>query len=97
MTSQLVIFRAFYFFFVPPTLDLNFFPVNQLIKKIWPYDTYYTLNQGRLLHVLVNFDLYQTDQRSDDSAVLFDLILNVESIIFQLNRDGSSWLEPVLS
>ena len=41
MTSQLVIFRAFLFiFFRPPTLDLKkFFPVNQLIKKIWPYST----------------------------------------------------------
>ena len=29
--------------------------------------------------------------------VLFDLILNVPSIIFQLNRDGSSWVGPVLS
>ena len=38
MTSQLVIFRAFLFIFlVPPTLDLKKIPVNQLIKKIWPY------------------------------------------------------------
>ena len=29
--------------------------------------------------------------------VLFDLILNVPSTIFQLYRDGSSWVEPVLS
>ena len=28
---------------------------------------------------------------------LFDLILCVPSTIFQLNRDGSSWVEPVLS
>ena len=27
----------------------------------------------------------------------FDLILYVPSTIFQLNRDGSSWVEPVLS
>ena len=27
---------------------------------------------------------------------LFDLILYVPSTIFQLNRDGSSWVEPVL-
>ena len=27
----------------------------------------------------------------------FDLILNVPSTIFQLYRDGSSWVEPVLS
>ena len=28
---------------------------------------------------------------------LFDLILYVPSTIFQLNRDESSWVEPVLS
>ena len=28
---------------------------------------------------------------------LFDLILYVPSTISQLNRDGSSWVEPVLS
>ena len=28
---------------------------------------------------------------------LFDLIHYVPSTIFQLNRDGSSWVEPVLS
>ena len=28
---------------------------------------------------------------------LFDLILYVPSAIFQLNRDGSSWVETVLS
>ena len=28
---------------------------------------------------------------------LFDLILYIPSTIFQLNRDGSSWVEPVLS
>ena len=36
--------------------------------------------------------------RSLDKCVcLFDLILYVPSTIFQLNRDGSSWVEPVLS
>ena len=28
---------------------------------------------------------------------LFDLILYVPSTIFQLNRDGSSWVEPAIS
>ena len=28
---------------------------------------------------------------------MFDLILYVPSTIFQLNRDRSSWVEPVLS
>ena len=32
-----------------------------------------------------------------DYKVLFDLILYVPSTIFQLNRDGASWVEPVLS
>ena len=32
-----------------------------------------------------------------DFLFLFDLILYVPSTIFQLNRDGSSWVEPVLS
>ena len=31
------------------------------------------------------------------SICLFDLILYIPSTIFQLNRDGSSWVEPVLS
>ena len=31
------------------------------------------------------------------SVCLFDLILYVPSTIFQFNRDGSSWVEPVLS
>ena len=29
--------------------------------------------------------------------LLIDLILYLPSTIFQLNRDGSSWVEPVLS
>ena len=32
----------------------------------------------------------------DQLFCLFDLILYVPSTIFQLNRDGSSWVEPVL-
>ena len=31
------------------------------------------------------------------SLILFDLILYVPSTIFLLNRDGSFWVEPVLS
>ena len=31
------------------------------------------------------------------SFALFDLILYAQSTIFQLNRDRSSWVEPVLS
>ena len=42
------------------------------------------------LRILV--DIYE-----DCLFVLFDLILNVPSTIFQLYRDGSPWVEPVLS
>ena len=34
---------------------------------------------------------------SSHVVCLIDLILYVPSTIFQLNRDGSSWVEPVLS
>ena len=34
---------------------------------------------------------------SESQWCLFDLILYVPSTIFQLNRDWSSWVEPVLS
>ena len=39
----------------------------------------------------VNNEMFQR------SLFLFDLILNVQSTIFQLYRDESSWVEPVLS
>ena len=37
------------------------------------------------------------EQLMEVSFCLFDLILYVPSTIFQLNRDRSSWVEPVLS
>ena len=48
-------------------------------------DSHLSLNQ---LYVLPNVCLF---------VCLFDLILYLPSTIFQLNRDGSSWVEPVLS
>ena len=39
----------------------------------------------------------QTLSADDSSFCLFDLFLYVPSTIFQLNREGSSWVEPVLS
>ena len=36
-------------------------------------------------------------QKIMDACILFDLILYLPSVIFQLYRDGSSWVEPVLS
>ena len=35
--------------------------------------------------------------RTSAFVLMFDLILYVQSTIFQLYRDGSSWVEPVLS
>ena len=44
------------------------------------------------------FELHPPDFNRDANEIcLFDLILYVPSTIFQLNRDGSSWVEPVLS
>ena len=42
------------------------------------------------------FDYYNF-QIANFFVCLIDLILYVPSTIFQLNRDGSSWVEPVLS
>ena len=44
-----------------------------------------------------NLHLLVKDTENWIKFCLFDLILYVPSTIFQLNRDGSSWLEPVLS
>ena len=47
------------------------------------------------------FDLlrlgYQSELFTEGFVCLFDLILYVPSTIFQLCRDGSFWVEPVLS
>ena len=44
-----------------------------------------------------NIHSHKFEMQKDYILCLFDLILNVPSKIFQLNRDGSSWVEPVLS
>ena len=47
---------------------------------------------------MLDFDVWYTkNSKSIEVVCLFDLILYVPSTIFQLNRDGSSWVEPVLS
>ena len=57
-----------------------------------------------LLNPVVSLWCAYLFQRSDNAIVLsyafvclFDLILYVQSTICQLYRDGSSWVEPVLS
>ena len=54
-----------------------------------------------MVRCLISLNEFQAScvNRCDISPIvsLFDLILNVPSAIFQLNRDGSSWVDPVLS
>ena len=52
-----------------------------------------------LLYVHSSFAIILMGKRELVAFVCFllDLILYVPSTIFQLNRDGSSWVEPVLS
>ena len=54
-----------------------------------------SLDLSVLVEILSGVDSYHgTGPRRYGS--LFDLILNIASTIFQLYRDGSSWVEPVL-
>ena len=45
----------------------------------------------------VKYDLVSRQLFEFDILILFDLILYVLSTTFQLNRDGSSWVESLLS
>ena len=52
------------------------------------------------IHLAMHPRFIVSTQREESISIcqiLFDLILYVPSTIFQLNRDGSSWVEPVLS
>ena len=55
--------------------------------------------QIRAFHELSTVSSTLSDKKNDPLlfVCLFDLILYVQSTIFQLYRDGSSWVEPVLS
>ena len=61
----------------------------RMVNLTWQYElsTYEEVGLGSslLIFIVVLF------------VCLFDLILYVPSTIFQLYRDGSSWVEPVLS
>ena len=39
----------------------------------------------------------KSDEVMENTVCLFDLIIYVPSTMFQLSRNGSSWVEPVLS
>ena len=60
------------------------------VQTIW--HTY-----GILSELFENLILKKKSANDKKGICLFDLILYVPSPIFQLNRDGSSWVEPVLS
>ena len=45
----------------------------------------------------IRVDALRSSEQFSSQVDLFDLILYISSTIFQLNRDGSSWVEPVLS
>ena len=52
------------------------------------------------LNFSVNLDVNQypsVPKPGQTFVCLFDYIIYIPSTIFQLNRDGSSWVEPVLS
>ena len=51
----------------------------------------YTAFMGNLVKVM------KPSLDNEGEICLFDLVLYVPSTIFQLYRDGSSWVEPVLS
>ena len=64
------------------------------------------IENKQLNYVAKSKDRKQKAFQTDDMEIrydcalfvcLLDLILYVPSTIFQLNRDGSSWVEPVLS
>ena len=65
------------------------FFTNLLTKS--SFSTFSNIFENNQLHILISLYVFYF------MFVLFDLILYVPSTIFQLNRDGSSWLEPVLS
>ena len=55
-------------------------------------ENFHPWHQQMINHTTLNFFM-----NGINFVCLFDLILYVPSKIFQLNRDGSSWVEPVLS
>ena len=69
------------FFLILGRLNNPFSPKKGCQKNTW--------------HLSHSESLYQGITKS--YFVLFDLILYVPSTIFQLNKDGSSWFELVLS
>ena len=64
----------------------------QMLRLLSKFNLFRNLNFMKIINNVINASFTK-----HDSVSLFDLILYVPSTIFQLNRDGSSWVEPVLS
>ena len=83
-----------------PVSDYVVFNQTVRLKIIWFSNQMACLRLYRLLKKWPNSDyvVFQLNGLSQIMLLcLFDLILCVPSTIFQLNRDGFSWFEPVLS
>ena len=85
--------------YITPSVEMferpRWMTISQRINYNKAFMTYNALNNLTIAYIS---DLLDTDSYSVfDFFYLFDLILYVPSTIFQLCRDGSSWVEPVLS
>ena len=76
------------------TLNLNQ-SINQYNKNYNILNPTYFSISGKLFYILYLTTFWTNIGRT--IFCLFDLILYVPSTIFQIYRDGSSWVEPVLS
>ena len=76
-------------------------PYRQAKTRSCRGQTRFLLGQAKKYHIQLlpepNWQNITTIQYRPQDICSFDLILYVPSTIFQLNRDGSSWVEPVLS
>ena len=63
------------------------------VKTVYPLQTKFA---GGINRYFIG-DFQSLLYRSLRCATLFDLIIYIPPTIFQLNRDRSSWVEPVLS
>ena len=70
-------------------------PRIQVFLRRGPYVLHYS--EGIMMIKVIDYRMIMDLPFWINFVCLFDLILYVPSTIFQLNRDGSSWVEPVTS
>ena len=96
--SKLVLLSTYNMFWVLSELVLlstfNMFWVLSEPVQLCAYNMFWVLSEQVLLNA---YNICFGYSVSWFCFVLFDLFLYVPSTIFQLNRDGFSWVEPVLS